>query len=435
MPQYNMHSELNEFYEKHVRLKDEIKHLRGLRDTNLERLKDGLKTLGKPLFIKNLEQGSIPMHTANKAPNNDYDIDIAVIFEKDDLPSSPLEVRKRVANALKEKSNGFSREPEVRTNAVTVWYADGYHVDIAIYRKNENWLGFEILEHAGSEWAERDPKVITEWFIKEVNDQSPAKNLLSTPSVDKCQMRRIVRWIKCFTKGHENWNLPGGFIISTLVAECYQSHTNRDDIALYNTLVSIKDRLHLSCKVYNPTDGSKELTEKQKFLTQVKSLKKRLGSVIKKLDILFDDKCNNTKAKNAWNYIFQHNFWNTTRAITTNRVTTLLTGYSVNLKMGTARKQGGRLTANNVISGRFLPKRIHLRFEANTNVPPPYSIKWRVTNAGDEAEAANDMGHISTSDQLVHWERTAYRGKHHMFCEILKNGEVVASGENVVNIR
>ena len=435
MPQYNMHSELNNFYDKHVRLKDEIKHLRGLRDTNLNRIKDGLKALGKPVFVKYLEQGSVPMYTANKAANNDYDIDIAVIFEKDDLPSSPLEARKRVANALKEKGNGFSQEPEARTNAVTVWYADGYHVDIAVYRKNENWLGFEILEHAGAEWAERDPKAITDWFIKEVKDQSPSENLLSAPTVDKRQMRRIVRWIKRFSKGRENWSLPGGFIISTLVAECYQPHADRDDIALYNTLISIKDRLDLSCRVYNPTDDSRDLTEKQKFLTQVKNLKKRLGSVIKKLDKLFEDGCNDTKARYAWNYMFQHDYWNTDKAMTTNKSATQLARYLVNLRMGTARKQGGRVTASNVPSGRFLPKRVHLRFEATTNVPSPFSIKWRVVNAGDEAETANDMGHISSSEQLVHWERTAYRGKHQMICEIIKNGEVVASGKNVVSIR
>ena len=112
-----------------------------------------------------------------------------------------------------------------------------------------------------------------------------------------------------------------------------------------------------------------------------------------------------------------------------------MVGYSVSLIMGSSRRQGGKLSANNIASGRFLPKRIHLKFEASTNVPSPYGIKWRVVNTGEEAEAANDMGHVSTSSSHVNWERTSYRGPHQMICEIIKNGEVVASDMKLVNIR
>ena len=435
MAQYNMHSELNEFYDKHVRLKEEINRLRELRDTNLNRLSEGLKVLDKPDFVKSLEQGSIAMHTANKAPNNDYDIDLAIIFEKDDLPASPLETRKRVAAAINEKASGFSKEPEARTNAVTVWYADGYHVDLAIYRRHEDFWGNEILEHAGAEWTERDPKAITNWFIHAVKEQSPSETFWSTPEVEIRQMRRIVRWIKSFTKGREGWNLPGGLIISTLVAECYQPHDKRDDVALYDTLVTIKNRLDNSCTVYNPTDHSQELTEKQKFLTQVKNLKKRLGSVITKLDKLFDDKCTETMANKAWHYMFQHEYWDTENKSHSSKSAHGVNGYTVDLRMGIAKKQHWAVTANNVINGRFLPKRVHLKFTASTNVPSPYCVKWRVVNNGDEAEAANDMGHVSTTDQLVNWERTAYRGKHKLICEIVKDGACVAAAEKVVNIR
>ncbi|MEY8198915.1 MAG: hypothetical protein RPS47_06715 [Colwellia sp.] len=435
MPQYNMHSELNEFYNKHVRLKDEIKRLRELRDTNLNRLEGGLKALEKPVYVKSIEQGSISMHTANKAPNNDYDIDLAVIFEKDDLPASPLDARKRVANAINEKANGFSREPEARTNAVTVWYADGYHVDIAVYRRSEDYWGNETLEHAGTEWAERDPKAITDWFIKAVKNKSPSEDTcVVKPEVELGQMRRIVRWIKSFTKAREGWNLPGGLVISTLVSECYQSDRDRDDIALYNTIVSIKNRLDLYCAVYNPTDNSKELTEKQKFLTQVKNLKKRFGSVITKLEPLFKDDCTDTKAKKSWNYIFQHDYWNTETTKSSEHSITKQEAYVVALNLGIAKSEGGRLIANDILNGRVLPKRSHLKFVASTNVPMPYNVNWRVSNSGVEAENASDMGHISNSGQLIQWETTAYRGRHEMICEIIKSGEVVASAKRIIKI-
>jgi len=429
-----MHSELNEFYNEHVRLKDEKDKLKELKFTNLKRLTDGLSELGKPNFVKSLLQGSIAMHTANKSENNDYDIDIAVIFEKDDLPASALSARQRVAEAINKKASGFTKDPEARTNAVTVWYADGYHVDIAVYRRSEDWLGNEILEHAGADWAVRDPKAITDWFIKEVKDQSPTATIWSKPEVGARQMRRIVRWIKSFTKAREGWNLPGGLVISTLVAQCYKPNNNRDDVALYDTIVAIKNRLDIYCEVYNPADSSKELTEKQQSLTQVKNLKKRLGSVITKLEPLSKDDCTDTKAKKAWNYLFQHSYWSTEKFVA-EVMSKSLRSYFVNLNMGIANSKEGRLKAASVASGRFLPKGIHLKFTAATNVPYPYEVNWKVENSGDEAEEAQELFHEQSTSQLINWEHTAYRGKHKMICEIVQHGIIVAESEMRVNIR
>lgn len=431
MPQYNMHDPINAFYQGHVRLKDEINRLRGLRDTNLTRLTDGLRELGHPTFVRNLLQGSIAMHTANKSANNDYDIDIAVIFEESDLPDSPLNARKRVAEAIGRKASGFSKDPEARTNAVTVWYAAGYHVDIAVYRRKTDWLGNEVLEHAGANWTKRDPKAVTDWLIGEVSNQSPAKGLLSNPQVAPQQMRRVVRWIKAFTRAREGWNLPGGFIISALVSEFYQPHPNRDDIALYDTLDQIKRRLEGNCEVFNPVNPYQQLTDKSKFLTQVDNLRKRLGSVLSKLAVLFDDSCTDQKAKSAWNYMFQHSFWEQAGSHQDAKDH----GYDLRLTVGVAKSEGGFLLSKNVHSGRFLPKNVHLKFDATTNVPPPYTVQWKVVNAGDEAEAANDMGHVASSENLIHWERTAYRGQHQMICEVIKSGEVQASTKHAVNIR
>lgn len=434
MPQHNMHNELNAFYEDHVRLKEEINRLRGLRDTNLTRLTDGLKELGHPNFAKSLLQGSIAMHTANKSSNNDYDIDIAVIFESSDLPASPLEARKRVAQAINCKASGFSQDPEARTNAVTIWYAAGYHVDIAVYRRKKDWLGNETLEHAGASWTERDPRGVTDWFTKEVTNKSPSKGIFNIPLVAPQQMRRIVRWLKAFTKGREGWNLPGGFIISALVAECYQSNPDRDDVALYNTIAQIKSRLERNFTVLSPVDSLQALTDKPKFVTQVKNLHRRLGSVLSKLDPLFEENCTDSIARKAWNYMFQHNYWSSTSDLSEKHETNSQ-GYGLTLSVGIAKSQGGSLRSSGLRSGLVLPKRVHLKFEASTNVPPPYSVKWQVVNSGDEARAANDLGHETISDNRVRWERTAYRGQHEMICEILKSGEVVASGKHNVNIR
>lgn len=433
--QFNCHKLINDFYNNEVRLKEEIKHLRKLKKTNLDRLSSGLLHFGHPNFAKDLEQGSIAMHTANKAPDNDYDIDIAVIFEKDDLPTTPLAARKRVAEALIEKATNFTKEPEARTNAVTIWYADGYHVDFAVYRRSTDFWGREVLEHAGSEWSERDPTEITNWFTEQVKSKSPSKDDFITPSVENGQMRRVVRWIKRLTKGRDGWNLPGGLIISALVSECYVSDRHRDDESLYKTIVAIKERLDMYCDVYNPTNSSLKLTEKSKFLTQVKNLKKRLPSVIKRLDKLFESDCNEEKAKKYWNYMFQHEFFTKEESNRSSVLSKSVDLQNVDIRVSTYRSKEGKLTSFNVPESKILPKHIHLKFEVRVNIPSPYEIRWVVENSGEEAETSSDMGHSYTTNELIQWERTSYRGKHFMTCEVLRNGRVVASAKREVNIR
>ncbi len=138
---YDASKRLAEFYDNHVRLgNDRRGQLAKVRDLNLDRLRDGLNDLevetGKPhkgpSTWKN--QGGCAMHTLNQAEHNDYDIDVAVVFEKGDLPDDPLKARQRVRDALLKRCDNFTKEPEARHNAVTVWYQDGYNIDFAVYR-------------------------------------------------------------------------------------------------------------------------------------------------------------------------------------------------------------------------------------------------------------------------------------------------------------
>lgn len=135
---FDMQTELNDFFKVHVRLKPErVEELDTLRQRNIDRLNTGLDKLGFNGPVRTPVQGGRAMKTMNQRPENnpdtDHDIDTATIFNKDDLPESPLEARKRVLAGIKEGGGNFSQEPEVRTNAVTVWYKNGYHVDLAVH--------------------------------------------------------------------------------------------------------------------------------------------------------------------------------------------------------------------------------------------------------------------------------------------------------------
>jgi len=257
----DVHNELNEFYDDWVRItKDERKKLEAARNACLDRLSRGIEELGDDrnqnfqTFANYIEQGSFAMATLNQHPRGESDIDVAVIFRKEDLPTTALAARRRVADALVFAGGNFVRAPEARTNAVTVWYADGSHVDFAVYREDKG-----RLEHAGPDWRRLDPTIVTDWFMAKVVALSPQ---YFNPTVREHQFRRVVQWIKMFARSRRRWNLPGGMILSALLAETYRKDRRRDDVALYETLEATVQRLEHSLVVVDPVDSSYELTSK-----------------------------------------------------------------------------------------------------------------------------------------------------------------------------
>ncbi len=90
------------------------------------------------------------------------------------------------------------------------------------------------------------------------------------------------------------------------------------------------------------------------------------------------------------------------------------------------------------LSNRPVPKRIGLRFEVSTNVPPPYRVFWQVVNTGAEAAAAGGLrgGFDESEDRRegVRWETTSYAGTHSIEAFVVKNGYCVARS-GAVNVR
>jgi adenylyl/guanylyl cyclase-like protein with sensor domain/cyclic GMP-AMP synthase DncV-like protein len=445
---YDLTADLQSFYDTFVRLgTDRRKQLGGYRDLNIARLKGGLDDLAAetgrrrphPYATKN--QGGYAMHTLNQDPRGDngYDIDVALIFDKDDLPDDPLTARQRMRDALAKRCTNFTQEPEVRTNAVTVWYAEGYHVDFAIYRSYIDAYGREQLEHASTTWKRRDPMEVNNWFISSVAAKSPKANpaLGYYLRVADGQMRRIVRYIKWFSRSRTGWSLPGGMVISTLVAEVYRPDPNRDDRALYDTLTALRDRLNGSCDVANPINGSSDLTANQEVLHQVERLRDSLSSTLSRLSILFDQQnCTREKARSAWDWVFNHDFWAKKEAMqksVAEDIAALPTGYSVAVRCDLARNEGGTTYKQYASGSSVLPKGVSLKFSVvATTVPQPYTVRWSAQNEGDEAREVNQMSWNRI--ESASWTTTKFKGRHTMTCQIEKEGAVLARSVHVVRV-
>jgi len=302
---FDCSKEMMEFLDEKVRLSQKEKNnLKEYRDKNLTRLKNGLKKNSDPAYQKSINQGSYAMSTINQHPNKDYDIDVGIIFEKEDLKGSngadktALDARKMVCEAMQDKK--FNKKPKVLKNCVRVYYEEGHHVDMPVYRTYKDDSGNTIQELASSDWEESDPEAITTWYNDAVIEQSP-------DVTNGRQMRRVTRLTKKWANSRSSWNMPSGFMLSVLIDEKYIDKVDRDDESLYKTLEAIRDRLSWNTSVNNPVTGDSISEGKEHLLN---NLYNKLDDALKNtLYILEKDDCTHEQAMKAWSNFFNDDFF------------------------------------------------------------------------------------------------------------------------------
>ncbi|MCM3786219.1 nucleotidyltransferase [Neobacillus mesonae] len=415
---HNANGRFNTFYNDHVVLSaQEQANLRDKKDKNLERLESGLleyNTDHKKTYklIDNKVQGSMAMSTIVQNERGEYDIDVAIIFDKDNLPEGTQATKNMIVDALKRKTKTFRTEPEALTNAVRIEYASGYHIDFAIYRKSKDNSDNDIYEHCGREWRSRDPEAITQWFKK--------KNETSNND----SIRKTIRLLKMYCKSRSGWSMPGGLILSVLVEECIQIK-DRIDKTFYYTIKEIRDRLESNKEVYNPTDTSTSLLLNAKDHQKVKNLHTRLTNYIKKLDVLFDPNCTNDKAYAAWKDFFNHSYWGEIISETAQYQAILAKSYGYNSLEIKAEVEWNPGEMNQLSDlSQPLPKGKTVNFTAVPNFNHYASIRWEVKNGGDEAIEENNISFIHNG--VTFSPVTKYRGIHRVKCSVYNSmgGEI-----------
>lgn len=107
----DLSKEFEDFYNNHVALsRKDQNELRKKKNTNIKRLKNGLLEYNKEngtsySVADTLVQGSMAMYTVVQNDKKDYDIDVAIIFDKDNLGSDTgaIKAKNIVCEALKKK--------------------------------------------------------------------------------------------------------------------------------------------------------------------------------------------------------------------------------------------------------------------------------------------------------------------------------------------
>lgn len=443
---YDISQKFNTFYNSHVVLPqaDQSK-LYNKKDLNIQRLKDGLIEYNEEKgttysMVEVCVQGSVAISTVVQNEDSDYDIDVAVVFNKADLGDNGAQAtRNIVADALRRETKQFNADPEVKTSCVRIKYEEGYHVDFAVYRRYYDVLrNCWIYEHSGSDWTKRELNGLTEWF-KTRNTVTDGK------------LRKVVRLSKMFCKSRNAWkNMPSGLLQTVLCDEKLQDFYDRIDELFYYSMKEVVSRLEFDTSVAAPVDNSRDLTSRKHDIRNMVNWRNRLKSKLEDLDVLFSGDCTEEDALQAWYGFFNHEFWNkqviessgysrtpenksvrsfadTEQFIEDMYPVSLSYCCTVSCRVSGNGWRSKPLSEFLAILRSYLPHNFEIHCDmVKTNCPQPYKIFWKVKNVGPEAERRNQLrGQIvEKGTNLV--ERSNFFGNHYIECYIVKNEVCVA---------
>lgn len=444
---YDCSRNFNEFYHTKVILPEKSQNeLRKKRKTNIKRLKSGLSEYNSEnntgfRISEERIQGSMAMHTVVQNDENDYDIDVGLVFESDNLDEiGPHAIKNILENALKRKMGQFAVEPLVKTSCVRMEYSNGYHVDFAIFKRSKIYLENEYTyEHAGAKWSTRHIKALEEWFNTETSKTND-------------NLRKIVRLSKMFCKSRKTWkNMPSGLIQTVLCDEAITNDYSRTDELFYYTMKKIVDRLNVNLEVNAPVDNERKLVIRDIDYTRVQNWKNRLENELTKLDVLFNPDCTFTEAVDAWGLFFNHSYWkelnmhetrkslredtqevfnNTEEHIEDKYLVNEYYDVSINCKIsGNGIRPMPIEKYLDSYFAKFIPHNFSVTCKIDHADCPPFDkVLWKVLNVGKESVKRNDIrGQILDRGEKI-TENTIFRGQHYIECYLIKNDICIAIG-------
>ena len=254
-------------------------------------------------------QGSYAMRTVIWKEDHNFDIDDGIYFEKQQLVGprgaemTSLQARELIRDAVDDGS--FAQHPEVQTNCVRIWYSEGYHVDMPVYRKvveNSFWSGTKsYFELASSKWKRADARAVTSWFEAQVaryNDDQ----------LNGGQLRRMIRLLKDFAHSRPSWTerTASGFMILVLVSNAFKPMPGRDDECLFRLMESISSALWWSPNIQHPVLANESVTRSDDG--RPRFLREQLKDAIKTLEKLKYSK-DRSLGLRVWDRVFNTDYF------------------------------------------------------------------------------------------------------------------------------
>lgn len=257
--------QFKDYYEE-IKINDEKAGLREKRTILLDALRAGLPEEA-PSWI-HFNQGSYAMDTGVMPLDENYDIDVGIVFDMDRTEYTALEIKKEVFCAL----NKGNRSVEIKYPCVRVNYMkDGkvdFHVDLAIYCKEDDEYYIAKGKTNSDEdkilWEDSAPKKLIDWVYERFSGD------------DRKQFLRVISYLKRWRDLKlDHSNLPS--IALTVFAgeyfapnhDVFNDNKPRDLLALKDLAEKMKNKLDMgifdiNLPVSPHTSLVSKLTELQK---------------------------------------------------------------------------------------------------------------------------------------------------------------------------
>jgi len=265
---------------------------------NLQRGREAIKREIENYFANKLKfgmpdfylQGSYSLKTMIEPlnPKDEYDLDDGIYLKHtDDDISKPTAqtVSSWIINAVKDHTK---KKPENKKNCVRVIYAEGYHIDLAIYRKIN---GKYYLARLGEDqWVPSDARAFNNWFYERLERNE--------------QMRSCIKYLKAW-KDFNSCDLKG-IHLTVLAGLNHASVTDRDDKSLVETVGKIISYLEQKKAIYNRVDQDENMIgdwsgEKiEKIIAVLKEFSNEAGDALSEQD--------KNKASKKWRTLFGDRF-------------------------------------------------------------------------------------------------------------------------------
>jgi len=254
--------------------------LRTSRNAVRERIRRYFRKKQNGLFPKFHGQGSFMMNTIICPINGEFDVDDGIYFK---VKVEPLQSINTFHDWIREAIDEQTKQEAIdQQTCVRLVYAKQYHLDLPIYYIIEGQTPY--LAHKGKGWIKSDPREFIKWFNSKADEEG--------------QLKRIVRYLKAWSD-YRCGQLPSGLIFSILAANNI-SHEDRDDMAFYQTLLSIKNSLDTSFVCYRPTTPAFENLLADYSKTNKDYFLKQLDSFIQSAEKALHEKTSQLDACKAW---------------------------------------------------------------------------------------------------------------------------------------
>ena len=185
-------------------------------------------------------QGSYSISTAIDAYDSSVDLDLAVAFEFNVEDNSDC---REIKGHMRDSIDNYNRTIDYKIPCITVTYfedgEESYHIDFPIYaiHNNQYYLAKGKEYSSDYKWELSDPKGLKEY--------------LESYLANNYQLRRVVRYLKCwklnaFDRNNGN-EVPPSIALTLLACKYFEEkkEDNQDyDLeALYNVVKKIKDSI------------------------------------------------------------------------------------------------------------------------------------------------------------------------------------------------